>query len=393
MIRRAIFVAMACAWWLMLLAVFVPITPTAPLSPANVLALDGSSFTGILGQTEKSPSGLKVTSMDVEQGALQVHPLASIDAEDFQVLRYRFDAFPRTLELVLVFRSEGTSDVRAVTIPTVVSGRGSVDLSAIASWRGRIVEIGFAQYPGAQSVPPASAFHPFTLADAELWSPSWSGSLAARFQDWFGARSWALLSLSALGPDAALPPGRSLVLMMFIGAAGTVLLGMWWLGWRGARLGRMALIAAVLSWLVLDLRWLHGLHARHEATRAAYAGLSPDERQRRLPDQAVYDSAQMLRKVLAGEPAQTRVFVDADSDFERARLMYHLLPMNVAPINMLGMAASLRQPNAIIVLYAASVPAFDPNHSTLVLGNERFPATELFDIGALRVYRVKGPSS
>lgn len=388
---RILFAVAALVWWLLLLVVFVPVPLGVPFSPDTVVALEGKEFTAIMGRTTVDPDGLRITAMDVDQGALQVHRLDAVEAADFPVLRYRFDAFPRTLELVLIFRNDREREARTVTIPTVVSGRGTVDLTAIAGWQGRILEIGFAQYPGAQSVPPASAFHPFTLVNAELWSPSWTGSIAARLQDWFGARSWALLSLSALGPDAALPPGRSLVLMMFLGVVGTVLLGALSMGWRGARLGHMALIAAVLAWLVLDLRWLNGLHARHAATRDAYADLPAVERQRRLPDQTVFDSAQMLRRVLAAEPAETRIFVDAGSDFERARLMYHLLPMNVAPMHMIGLEASLRQSNAIVVLYSLARLPFDPADSTLVLGTERFPATELFDIGPLRVYRMKGP--
>lgn len=385
---RLLFAVAALAWWLGLLAMFIPVPFTAPVSPATVIALEGSAFASILGRSSVSPSGLEVTAMNVDQGALQVHPLDGIDADDFPILRYRFEHFPRTLELVLIFRGESDSQPRTVTIPTVVDGRGTVDLAAIPGWQGRMVEIGFAQYPGAQSVPPASAFHPFVLVDAQLWSPSWTGAIAARFEDWFGARSWALMSLSALGPDAALPPGRSMVLLMVIGVAGTLVLGAWILGLRSSRLGRMALIGTVIAWLILDLRWLNGLHARHAATRDAYADLPAIERQRRLPDQGVFDSAQMLRNVLADEAADTRIFVDAGSDFERARLMYHLLPMNVAPVNMIGVEASLGTDDAIVVLYATGRLHFDPADSTLVSGNDRYPAVELFDIGPLRVYRM-----
>jgi hypothetical protein len=385
---RRIFVPAVLLAWAVLLALFVPIPFGAPFEPADIVTLEGRTFTAIIGRGEIDADGLRVGGMEVEDGALQVRALGGIEAAAYPTLRYRFDDFPRTLELVLVFRGEDDTEARTVTIPTVVSGRGTVDLASVSGWRGRIQEIGFAQYPGAQSVPPGSAFRPFVLRDAQLWSPSWSGALAARMQDWFGARSWALMSLSALGPDAALPPGRSLVLMMIIGMAATVLLGAWLLAWRRATLGRMTLIVAVVAWLVLDLRWLHGLHARHAATRDAYADLPASERQRRLPDQTVFDSAQMLRKVLAHEAPETRVFVEAGSDFERARLMYHLLPMNVAPMNMIGVPTALEQTGAVVVMYAYTRVAFNPVDSTLVLDDRRFPARELFDLGPLRVYRI-----
>lgn len=383
--------ASAVVWWLALLAVFVPLPLTAPLSPNEVRTLDGRDFVTVIGHSQRRDHGLNISAMNLDEGALQVHRLDDLEAERFPVLRYRFEDFPRTLELVLIFRTSEQPDVVAVTIPTVVgSGEGTVDLATIPAWRGRVSEIGFAQYPGAQSVPPGSAFHPFTLAQAELESVSWRGALAARIQDWWGARNWALMSLSALGPDSAVPSGRSFVAFIFLGVAGSVALGVLFTGWRGRTLARIAILAGLAGWLVLDARWLHGLHARHAATRDAYAELSPLERQRRLPDQTVFDSAQMLRNVLSREALSTPVFVDAGSDFERARLLYHLLPMNVAPMNMIRLETAIKQRNVILVFYAKDVPRYDAKSGALIVGSQVIPADELFDLGPLRVYRLKG---
>src|SRR5690606_32202216 len=72
---RLLFAVSALAWWLGLLAMFIPVPFTAPVSPATVIALEGSAFASILGRSSVSPSGLEVTAMNVDQGALQVHPL------------------------------------------------------------------------------------------------------------------------------------------------------------------------------------------------------------------------------------------------------------------------------------------------------------------------------
>ncbi len=386
--RRLLYVVLVLLAWLVLLAVLMPLPLSAPFKPAMVETLEGHSFLPVIGQAQQGEGGLGIRSMDVDEGALQVRPLRGIRADDFSVLRYRFDDFPRNLELVLVFRTrEQPGDVRTVTIPTVVSGIGAVDLAAIDAWKGEVVELGFAQYPGPQSVPPASAFRPFTLVEAQLWSPSWQGAWAARMQDWFGARNWALLSLSALGPDSALPKGRSLVAPVVLCALAALVLGFFVLGWRGPALVRPALIVVALAWLLLDLRWLHGFHARHASTQDIYSGLSAEERQRRLPDQVLYDSAQMVRRVLGNEDRNLRVFVDAGSDFQRARLLYHLLPMNVAPVNMVGLGTAAQRADAILVLYNVQRLHFDAASGMVLGGGEPMPAAELFDLGPLRVYR------
>ena len=389
--RHLLYALLLLLAWAVLLAVLMPIPLSAPLRPAQVETLEGRSFVPIVGQAQQGEAGLDIRSMDVEEGALQMRPLRGIQAADFPVLRYRFEDFPRNLELVLVFRTrEQPEDVRAVTIPTVVAGVGSVDLGAVAAWQGEVVELGFAQYPGPQSVPPASAFRPFTLVEVQLWSRSWRGAWAARMQDWFGARNWALLSLSALGPDSALPKGRSLVAPVVLCALAALLLGVFVLGWRGPTLVRHAVLVVALAWLLLDLRWLHGFNARHASTQEIYAGLPAEERQRRLPDQALYDSAQMVRRVLGSEDRNLRVFVDAGSDFQRARLLYHLLPMNVAPVNMVGLGSTAQRAGAILVLYNVQTLNFDGSAGVLLGGIEPMPAAELFDLGPLRVYRFQG---
>lgn len=389
--RRALYALALLLSWAVLLIVLMPLPLSAPLRPAQVETLEGKGFMPVIGQARQGESGLDIQAMDVEEGALQVRPLGGIQASEFPVLRYRFEHFPRNLELVLVFRTrEQPDDVRAVTIPTVVAGTGAVDLGAIEAWQGEIVELGFAQYPGPQSVPPASAFKPFTLVEAQLWSRSWQGAWTARMQDWFGPRSWALLSLSALGPDSALPKGRSLVAPVVLGAVVVVLLGVLILGWRRTILVRHALLACALAWLLLDLRWLHGFQARHAATQDIYKGLPAEERQRRLPDQALYDSAQMVRRVLGGQEKNLRVFVDAGSDFQRARLLYHLLPMNVAPVNMVRYGTAAQRAGAILVLYNVRALRYDAAAGTLVGSDEPMLATELFDLGPLRVYRFVG---
>lgn len=390
--RRLLYAVLVLLAWAVVLVLLVPVPVTAPLQPERIEKLDGGSFIPVLGRSQVGERGLGIRSMDVDEGALQVRPLPGLQAGDFQVLRYRFEEFPRNLELVLVFRTrEHPEDVQAVTIPTVVSGTGTVDLTAIDAWRGEIVELGFAQYPGPQSVPPASAFRPFTLVEAQLWSPSWRGAWAARMQDWFGPRSWALLSLSALGPDSALPKGRSLVAPVVLGALAAVLLGVLVLGWRGQAVLPPAILAVALAWLLLDLSWLHGLHARHASTGEIYSGLPAEERQRRLPDQALYDSAQMVRRVLGGSSERNlRVFVDAGADFQRARLLYHLLPMNVAPVNMVGLGTPEQRAGAILVLYNVERLRYDAGDGMLRDATGAMPAIELFDLGPLRVYRFPG---
>jgi hypothetical protein len=387
--RWASFVGASRALWLVLVALFVPLPLTSPVSPSATRVFAGADFTAVMGRGHDIDGRLAIEGFDPAQGALQVRAVDAVDAAAFPVLRYRFDDFPRTLELVLVFRERGARDVHALTLPVSRSGRGAFDLSLVPEWRGRIVELGFAQYPVAQSVSPAAAFEPFALVEARLESRSWSGALAIRAADWFGARHWQLLSLSALGPDGATPAGRSLVLMIALGVAGMIALAAWLFRWPLQRLAQLAAVLVLLGWLALDLRWLVELRARIAGTSEVYAGMEPEQRQRIVPDQALFDAAQELRQRLAEEAPGARVLVDAGSDYERARLIYHLLPLDAAP---LFLPDGVDAAGAIVVLHAAPHYRFDAAASALHIGDRQVAAVELAGGGALRVYRLVEPT-
>ncbi len=389
MSRRALFIVLLLAGWFGLFALFVPLPLTAPLLPAQVHMIEGGRFAPAIGAARAEGEALAITAMAGAQGALQVHRPKPFEAETLPILRYRFDGLPRTLELVFVFRrADQPDDVQVLTVPGVGEQVGAVDLSKLPEWRGTITEIGFAEFPGAQSVPPSRAFRPFSLLNVELQSPSWQGAWAVRRNDWFGRQSWELMSLSALGPDSARPRGWPLPPLLFLAAVFTLALALLVLRWRGHQFARAGVIVLLLAWLALDLRWLHNLHGRHASTRAIYAGLPAVERARLQPDQATFDGAARVRAALADEHPDTRIFVDAGSDYVRARLLYHLLPLNVAPVNLVTYGTPEQRAGAIVVLFDARAPRFDADTGLLHFADVGMPATPVLLNGALRIFRL-----
>ncbi len=376
--------------WFGLLALFVPLPLTSPLTSATTHTIDGAAFTPVIGSARRDGDALAVTGMAGAQGAMQVHhPVQPIDAASLPILRYRFDGLPRMLELVFVFRrADQPEDVKVLTVSGVGGRNGAVDLSRLPGWDGQIVEIGFAEFPGAQSVPPSRAFQPFALSRVELQSRSWSSALAVRRDDWLGRQSWELMSLSAIGPDSDRPRGWPLAPLVFLGATATVLLGVVMLGWRGRRVVAFTAMAFVLAWLILDLRWLHDLHGRHAGTRAIYGGLPAEERALLQPDQAVFDGAARIRAALTEEHPDRRIFVDAGSAYARARLLYHLLPLNVAPVDLVHYGTPEQRAGSIVVLFDARAPRFDSQTGLLHFADRSMPATPILIDGALRIFRV-----
>ena len=177
-------------------------------SPSQRMRFAGNDFHVVMGaRRRKRTSGSASTRSAPSTWRCNRSRCAQpIDADAFPILRYRWQDFPRTLELSFVFRrADQPDDVHTVTLPPAGAYPGYFDLSDVPDWHGRIIEIGFAEFPTAQLVPADIAFRPFALIEAEFWSPSWRGSLGALGTDWSAYRPWALMSVSALGPDAPWP--------------------------------------------------------------------------------------------------------------------------------------------------------------------------------------------
>lgn len=393
--RIALLVAVVLLWWLFLLVSAARVPAHAPLQPELRLRHAGSDFAVIAGAGAgiEGDRLLNIAAIGDQRMAVQSLKFAQpIDAGSLPLLRYRWQAFPRTLELSFMFRrADAPADVQTVTLPPAGGFPAYFDLADIPAWRGRISEIGFAEYPTAQLVPDDVAIAPFALAEVELWTPSWRGSLGALATDWFAYRPWALMSISALGPDAPWPHKLSPVIVLAAGLGLTVVLAAFLLGRSARRLGAMLCLALACGWVLLDLRWLWELDRRHALTRELHDGRSWVERAEQVPDRQLVEVAAHVRALHARAAPATRVLVAADTPYSMLRLGYHLLPLNAAPASSLQ-AMRNRTPGAPVwlVAYAASGWQFGVADGILRGPGIDLAARLLFEDGDLRIYSIEG---
>ncbi|HET6545236.1 MAG TPA: hypothetical protein VFG55_00655 [Rhodanobacteraceae bacterium] len=376
--------------WALLVAWAAGIRWSDPLAPAQRASFDGASFRAVIGGGEVEGPELRVSVAGHDATSLQSIAGQPIRAADFSLLRYRFADFPRTLELSLIFRrADRPEDVQVVSLPWPGDREASFDLRKIPAWRGTITELGFAEYPTPQLVPPALGFQPFGLVEAQLWSTSWRGDIDALIADWFGDWPWSQRSVHALGRDSGATHGHSAVVFVAAAAASAVVWAFLLLGLRARRLLVCATICAALGWLALDLRWQSGLWWRLQAARDVYAARSLPEREHLVADTAIEAAAERVAAVLRDEPPQTRILVQAGASYELLRLVWHLLPRNVAVYAQAAASGVALPRGAIVVVYDADgwSVSFDRTRLLTSDGN-RLPGTLILADGRLLVWRV-----
>ena len=200
------------------------------------------------------------------------------------------------------------------------------------------------------------------------------------------------MSVSALGPDAPWPHKPTPVLVLTIGLAASLVIAAALLGRSWTWLGLTLCTAIAGGWLALDLRWIGEFADRHVLTRDLYAGKPWRERATIEPDTALIAASQRVRDVLARVPPSTHVVVAASAAYDVLRLVYHLMPANVAPMTTFasnGHHVRTMQP-ALLVVYDDPDWTFDAATRRLTFADAAYAADLLFEDADLRIFRLRG---
>ncbi len=375
-----------------LLAAGVPWS--SPLSPAERHQLEPGDFQIVMGSALHTEAGLEVGAVGNERVALQSLPLGmqGIDAATLDVLRYRFENFPRTLELSLLFRrASDPDDVQVVSLPWPGRGESAFNLRDVPTWKGQITEIGFIEAATPQLIPNGIPFAAFRLVDAQLWSSSWRGGLAALSTDWLAYRPWGLFAVSSVDQEAgtSLPRRPALLLVVESAIAIVGVVGLLLFGWRRREFRIGLLVVFAIGWLLLDAVWVGQLYERQATTRKVYAGKNWPERARLVPDDDLLKAADRLRDMVARFDPPPRVVIHAASPVEMNRLQYLSLPVNAALL--VWSIDPMRYdfpPGTLLVLYGMQDWTYDADSHQVRTPDLTFPTEPVLEEGALRIFRI-----
>jgi hypothetical protein len=135
--RRLLAVVAFVTVWLLVLGTAARIPWSAPVVSRNQVTLKGQDFRPVMGAGVEDGSALGVGAIASDGNAMQSIPMDGLRAADYPLLTYQFEDFPRTLELLLVFRRADTpGDVQTVALPWPGDGVVTVDLKvATPAWR------------------------------------------------------------------------------------------------------------------------------------------------------------------------------------------------------------------------------------------------------------------
>lgn len=363
--------------------------PIWPLAPAHVDSIEPATMRPAYGKAVPDSGGsLFVTGTDRDT-ALQVKSELSIDASVFSVLRYSARDFPATLELALSWRrADDPLETHIATLPAPGSGSRAYDLSSLDEWKGTIIELGVAQFPVPHHVPNGRGFRPFHLDALRLESPALSNGIALFYDALIEPRPWTHHSINSLGRELGAANGNPPMVALLAGL-GTFIVVWLVLAWRQVRTksGRLApVVAAVaLVWLLLDMGWQARLSAQNRlTTTAAAAGIRGDE--------DLVEAASNLRTWLGEHRPDAKLLVLASAAYSAHRLVYLLLPFDVAVANGALRAGKDYPPaGTLLVVYAPLLTTRDGHElhwPDIALAN----LIDRAQLGPLRIYEYGGPA-
>ncbi|MBS0570889.1 MAG: hypothetical protein JSS28_09790, partial [Proteobacteria bacterium] len=87
------------------------------------------------------------------------------------------------------------------------------------------------------------------------------------------------------------------------------------------------------------------------------------------------------------QPPGQRLLVAAGSNYTFLRLIYLLLPRNVALLQLAGDA--ILPPDSLVLLYSGSPWRYDAQRAAIVGNGRSWPADPVFESGLAHVYRLR----
>ena len=138
MTRIALTAVALVVLWVLLLGAAAGIPLSAPLFAQRQIVLNGQDFRPVMGAGVEDGSALGIGAIASDGNAMQSIPLERIRAADHRLLTYHFEDFPRTLELLLVFRrAEGRRFKNGATARRLPRARPLPPWRSMASLLGR----------------------------------------------------------------------------------------------------------------------------------------------------------------------------------------------------------------------------------------------------------------
>jgi len=375
------------ALWLWLPQLYPTVPVDGRVTPKR---LAGSLFQMVSG-AGSFRDGNTLVATGLRDGQVVFQTDAFVAAQRYPLMRLDLSGVHPELTVVLLWRSPPPN--RGTRVMRLERGSAATSwhlLSEVRDWHGRIADVAIGVF-GQRAFEPirleSVSFEPATRAalarlvwqDWRLFSP-WSQRSANTYQ---GVRSSAVLH-----PVAVVTVWLLTTLLLLAGFA----------RWRRLAFSTWlpaATAVVLIGWLAVDGLWQLRLADQVAATQVRYGGLDQAGKRAREDDADLHAQAGALLEAMAPVRGK-RLFLVHDSvghDFNRLRLQYHLLPLNVYNYGAeLPAPADARPGDLVLLLDRPRGVRFDRAAGRLEDGHRRWPATLVMTQPRFVVFRLQEAS-
>lgn len=281
----------------------------------------------------------------------------------------------------IFWRSSAAPDlINTYPLKTSNHNVGWIQLAGKDGWTDRILEFGFIVRGGKPETPirfPVTTLHDNSLVNA----------LSLTWNDWIRITSPTQSSINAISRG----PHTPYVSITFLGA-------MWafasiiicFLAYRRRPSLNNLCIQLVIPWLCMDLLWSREfVHQTHESMQKFRA--NPHAPQYlEDPDAALAQYAVDVKKTMVDQGGK-RIFIVHPSlghNFERLRLQFHLLPLNIYNFGRFPPTNHLKEGDFLLIFNTQRIK-YRPKHEVLVWGKRRLRVNLFESNDTFSLYKVR----
>lgn len=390
-------VILFCIGSIGIIATGLMLKPDSLNAQSTPVILTGSHFKALIGQVKIDQQQLYLTGLANSMAALG-NSQRRFSAQFYPFVEINQSGLAHQPDVNFFWRKQGQD--RTVFTETLVNFHDDsivIDMRRHPQWNGAIIEIGLSFEGELKSS--------FRLDSVVLqpWSiMSWMHSI---WDQWWAYGGWKGTSINFIGggqydklqniqgPEYPMLP----VVAVWLGLSVLCCLVICKLKRRKPDYTQ-CLMMFFLTWVLLDLRWLHEFWMRTDVVKSQYQGKTQHQKWFSESDSDWYAMSQEVRQHIT-EPTARVFFVLRTQrqldDYYRYRVRYHLLPHNSYPyLQTLPKSSDLLAGDYILDLGKASSLHFDNNVLTVNKHHQSVPEIKpvnlIYQSRLARLYRYEG---
>jgi hypothetical protein len=261
-------------------------------------------------------------------------------------------------------------------------GQYFVDMSTNLKWQGDITEIGLDFYGDSRS-------RELLVSGIRIEPQAWDNIFLKAYYELLSVQGWTSSSINQMAPEISVSTATLLTAMIILWSA----VGILCFGRSASKNPAKLVVWLFVPWLLADLRWQLALSQKPDSPHVNSVKLRGELPYISQRDAEIHEFGKIIKEQLK-DLKHVRLFLLHNSNwsgghnYERLRLQYHLLPLNVYNFDRFIPPLHARAGDYVVVLGPVPGLIYDEQNKEIVWGENVTKVRQIANVSHGHLFQI-----